>query len=366
MNNLSTYKDVIMFEEYFGNSSFDYNKALTYLKDEILLNSTSVTYNYLLEKLKGGFPLDVYQCLSDIEKLQINFDNPNKCVDLRIEDDYKLPPPHLINYEWRYSRKSAEKILDSIDINKNICCLGTPTLAIELIRRGASNVAFLDINEPMVNTIKSKIAESENEYFSIYNVIDDLPENFINKFDVVLTNPPWYLDYYKLFIYRSIQLLKNETGTIIIPIFPVLARHNAYNDLLELFKFIKSSKYIECNSLGYIDYLMPDFEKFVLEENNVPIPAINWRKSELIEIKYNFTNDVLELIDTEPIKDFVFWDRNYSEREQEYYAVNTKCLFSPKYKREFKQETIKTISRKNIPFRKIVIWNNNKMIIGQD
>jgi len=42
----------------------------------------------------------------------------------QIEKNAQLPPPHLANYEWRYTRKSAKYIIDLLDMESNICCLG--------------------------------------------------------------------------------------------------------------------------------------------------------------------------------------------------------------------------------------------------
>lgn len=342
------------------NYNFIFKKQIT----DLMSNRKTIAYLDLLKNTDGIFPTDLLSMLSEKEKTQIDFSL--KCKKSFINNNHsiydELPPPHLANFEWRYSRDCIEKIVNQIEKNKYICCLGTPTIAIELIYRGYPNITLLDINEPIINTIKTGF-RNKNPNCRAYNVLDNLPEELKSCFDMVIIDPPWYLDYYELFLFRSIQLINATNGNILLPIFPVLSHRSACFDLIYLYNYILESGAKNLRNCGYVEYDMPEFEKLIILENKIPIPDNNWRCAELINIEYDNTSFALNNIVPPKINDFIYWDRKYNPKDKNYYVANTHHLFPLKSEYVLCCEQMMSISRKNFSRKKIVAWDNKNRII---
>lgn len=362
MNSSITFNKIKELESIIKHNSNDYNIVLNYFIDKEF-SKNQINYTELLNSLFGVFPIDLFNHISEEQKERIIYDVKDSFTSDwdSIKKEFRLPPEHLANYEWRFSKKSAKKILSVIKLQSNICCLGTPSVVLETIieKKTIKNITLLDINEPLISMIRKKTAESDSINVYEYNVLNILDSQLAEKFDAVIINPPWYLDYYKAFIYRSIQLLKN-TGKIIMPIFPILSRQNAIADLIEIHGFIKSMGFTSIKSLGFVDFEMPEFEKEIFENNNVLIPPLNWRKSELIELSFN-TKRIKEY-DVE-ITDYVDWERIYDAETQDLTYINRKCLNNSELGELFVKKKLNSLSRKRINNNLIAMWKQNNDII---
>lgn len=345
-----------------GENHLDYYNILRYTINEIFDGEHQIEYSKLLNDLYGVFPLDLFEQLSEMQKTLIYFSNDKKV--LNTDGEIELPPEHLANFEWRFSSQSRKKILELLDYSQNICCLGTPTIYMEYIKNfeNCEKIFLLDLNTPILETIKNAYFDSKKIQCFTYNAINDLNINLLSKFDVVLINPPWYLDYYKIFIYRSIQLLKHNGGSIILPLFPLLSRHNAVVDLLELKNFIYSLGCRCIKSLGFVDFDMPLFEENIFETNNIPIPDVNWRKAELVELKFldiripnNFKCEIF---------DYVEWNRCYDSEDGEYFVINQSYIKNLNSTTRFSKRKLSDLSRKKISSEnEIFTWSEKNDVV---
>lgn len=345
-----------------------YENILRAKIDEIFETEGTITYLKLLRELYGVFPTELFKYLSDDYINRIHFDESDKEHDNDVQCSIVkrqklLPQEHLANFEWRFSGRTIQWILSNLHSDNNVCCLGTPSIANNIVvGEQCKNATFLDINTPIISLIKDNnmgiCAQS-------YNVLYDLNKELEHSFDCVITNPPWYLDYYKLFIKRSLQLLKREGGNIIIPIFSILSRHHAISDLIELFEYIFSLGCLEIKTLGVIEFEMPLFEKNVFLNCNTPIPNNCWRTSELVQLTFGSFDTTLESKNSYEINDFVEWDRMNSADGNNYYVLNTRCIQNLKNDNQFELKQLRDISRNEIGqnIKKIIFWNNNNQII---
>lgn len=342
----------------------DYEYILSTKLNDIFSNGAKIKYSTLLNDTYGAFPMDIFNMATDVQRNQIIF-NPESYEEqgsdlVSLENNDEIPPPHLANFEWRFSKKSAKKIIDMLDNSLDVCCLGTPTLAIESGKRNKS-VTLLDINQPIIKAISNLYTSQNNVNCFTYNVFDDLDIAIQGAFDTILMNPPWYLDYYKAFIHRSLQLLKRSGGEIIFPIFPILSRHNAINELIELQDFINTLDYVKFESLGYIDFDMPLFEKNIFERNNIPIPNKNWRKAELVRLQ--FKNIDIKNDFKIGITDYINWERIYNPTSKEYNLINKQIITNSYNGCHFVKDQIRTISRRKIYANQIAFWNEKNDVI---
>ena len=345
-----------------------YGKFLSQELHKELETVTTITFDELLRNLYGVFPDDLYQMLSKADRKRIIFNlkenNNTSSLWERIDTNGVIPLPQLANYEWRYTERSAEKNIARLKNEDKICCLGTPTLALKLFDLNKRNsITVMDINAPMIKALQS-ICSRSNFHWYTYNAINALNERFLNQYDVVFINPPWYLDYYKLFICRAIQMLK-DGGRIILPLFPCLSRQHAIDDLIDLDSFINSNLGEICH-LDVVDFEMPPFEKEVLRKKKVPLPASNWRTAELISI--SFGKKVPQKANVPmAVDDLVEWKHYTSAKSNEVLLIN-KNIFDVLSNNNtlFKNETISSISRSSRNNKCILLWEctTNTIITG--
>lgn len=366
MKHTITFKKISDLKRVLNDCYADYETVLNYKLTDIFCNCEKINYSKLLGELDGVFPVDLFTYLTNTQLNKIIFKKEIKNQNYSSWDDLekkaKLPPPHLANFEWRYSRKSAKSIVDSLEEDLKICCLGTPTLALELIMNNRGyNTTLLDINTPIIDAINNCYSVQSGIVCKEYNAIKKMDISLCSKFDTVLINPPWYIDYYKIFICRALELLKDDGGFIILPLFPILSRHNAIKDLIELENFIKLLGYTSCQSLGYVDFDMPFFEEKNFSDNNIPIPEYNWRNAELVKIYFTKTDKNFDL--DFKIDDYMEWDRTHIFSKNKCYFINSQYINQTPIGNEFTKSVIKNLSRKSIYSKSIIFWDEKNEII---
>ena len=367
MDNSHTISQAKRIKQMFPTDSYD--QFLSAELREIIESEKRITFTELLQQLHGVFPDDLYQKLSPLEKTQVIFklENIKKQSSLweRIDINGVIPLPQLANYEWRYTEHSASKIINCLRDEDVICCFGTPTLALKLFDLNKQNeTTVLDINVPMINSLRL-LCSRNNFHWIIYNAINAPCSSFLNQYDVVFINPPWYLDYYKLFIYRAMQMLK-DGGKVILPLFPCLSRQHAVDDLIELNSFIDKYSGVICH-LGYVDFEMPPFEKEVLRKKDVPLPASNWRSAELISVSFERLSAPKNDIQIS-VNDYIEWQHFTSIQSNELMLINKKAFNALSNDSCITSETISSISRSSRNDKTILLWESatDRIFIEQE
>jgi len=345
----------------YGNDYKDFDIVVNNELKHLLYNRTCIYFSELLLKLDGIFPKDLYELLKKnrqdkkIISTEDDFANLEKNEGWhKFIEQLRLPPPHLVNYEWRYTEKSAS-IISNLLVNndKTICCLGTPTIFLDLYSKNVKATLF-DINAPLIERVRLGLGTD----CYVYDVQTPLPDRFSHSFDTICLNPPWYTDYYKLFIERALFLLKRSGGELIFPLFPLFSRHNACKDLSEIESYLSSLNYHSIESLGNIDFEMPEFEQIVLINNNIPIPKYNWRQTELIKVTFNnidFITNKLSIIEERE------WIRYYDDISKNYYAIN-KMKFKDFSFQVDESIILSEISKKHIKTISFDVWDNRNNI----
>ncbi|HUT82064.1 MAG TPA: bis-aminopropyl spermidine synthase family protein [Candidatus Bathyarchaeia archaeon] len=134
--------------------------------------------------------------------------------------------------------RRAYFMLQNDDIEgREIALLGDDdftSLAISLLKVKAKITVF-DIDERLLKIIKDVAQENNFDITCIqHDLREPIPEFLQNKFDVVLTDPPYTLSGLNLFLSRTLQILKGEQNKKIY----LAYAHRAPNDLLELQRVI--------------------------------------------------------------------------------------------------------------------------------
>lgn len=244
----------------------------------------------ILPFCEGAQPKDVKKYFDELIKTSIKL----KSADTSVANTffYSIPAPNPLSYQWWFTREAqeglAKKVLNNCPDAK-IMCIGTPTIAASLKARNAS-VYLLDIDADIIANFKRVFNDPDDQICSIYDVWDDIDPKHSKKYDVIIIDPPWYKDYFSVFISRGIQCLKTS-GEILCSIPQILTRPNISEEREALFKAIIDSghelRYVEHNALKYI---VPYFEEIATQAHFGKKINQPWRAADLLSIRNNGNN----------------------------------------------------------------------------
>lgn len=260
-------------------------------EDQVKRKIRNLYYNHKIQTLdellplcEGAQPKDVAKFLEEVksehyQSTQISLDYKNKFY-------FYLPAANPLFYQWWYTlssqEKLAQKIIDETDAI-NTLCIGTPTIAATL-KSYKRDVSLLDIDVDLISLFNKTF---KGETGSYYDVHDDLDKKFEGKFDCVVIDPPWYEEYFNLFIKRAITASK-DGGVIYCSIPQRLTRENIEKERNELISNLTSLGhdllYIESST---VQYIVPDFESKVFSNNDLNLTNQPWRFSDLLAIRVN-------------------------------------------------------------------------------
>ncbi|WP_146448471.1 dNTP triphosphohydrolase [Vibrio kanaloae] len=241
----------------------------------------------LLPLCEGAQPKDLDRLLSEIKaegspSNQISLDYKNKFY-------YNLPAANPLFYQWWYTLSSQEnfvqKIIDETDAERTLC-IGTPTIAATL-KSYQKYVSLLDIDIDLIDLFNTTFKDKTGVH---YDVHDELDSSFEKQFDCVVIDPPWYEEYFYLFIKRAISASKNG-GIIYCSIPQRLTRESIEKERNALISTLTSLGhellYIESST---VQYIVPEFESKVFSNSNLELTNQPWRYSDLIVIRVNNKN----------------------------------------------------------------------------
>ncbi|MGI2206578.1 dGTP triphosphohydrolase [Shewanella oncorhynchi] len=266
--------------------------------------------NELVHHCEGAQPKDIDAILSVISNSPRNITRDSIYKNKFF---FQLPASNPLFYQWWFTLETQDKLSNLLLEKSNeqhIACLGTPTIAAAMASY-KRNVFFLDIDSDLTDLFKQ--CYDDMNFFNAlkYNAFDDIPQDLKGKFSSVIIDPPWYPNYFSLFISRAIQLAKNG-GTIYCSIPQVLTRPGIEREREQLIKLITDAghelKYIE---KSFFKYIVPNFEDTATKNNGQNIGSQPWRSSDLLAIKVNGTQKIdFENIDSATIHSFSRKNRN--------------------------------------------------------
>ncbi len=191
------------------------------------------------------------------------------------------PAPHFLDLDWRFSWNAIKAILEFVKFHgegHNVCYLGCPSLAVYHRPVVDTSVASWMLLDKGHFGVTKWISENsiDNNCYKQYDVSFPIPQELTHKFDLVIMDPPWYEEYYKLFWTRAISLLK-PGGIIGIAEYP---GYKDKQDKLEKFRKIRQEKFLSPGgSLFYcsleISYSPPPFEQSWKKDVDYTHPALN-------------------------------------------------------------------------------------------
>jgi hypothetical protein len=111
-----------------------------------------------------------------------------------------------------------------------------------------------------------------------HDLFDFLTESMWT-YDIVLADPPWYSEFYRAFILRSSELLRDQ-GILMLCVLPWLTRPNAIDDRADILSFANKAGFDLTKVIpAFLQYETPRFEKASL--SLAGIECSDWRVGDL-------------------------------------------------------------------------------------
>lgn len=259
------------------------------------------TFYRLVRTLPGIHPIDIKSSLSRLRRFRlINKARYQKYI-LSAEDPQTsdicrdvqyAPVPHILNYDWRFSQRGVNLMMAEIRecvrrLNKKenieIAFLGCPSLMRSCFERKPhvnSSLTLIDIN---ADRHKQNFEDDSSISFLNCNLATDSVPN--KRFDILIMDPPWYLNYNKIFFDYCSKIIKLG-GYVLAAMPPLTTKDNSSTELNQLEDYYTKLGFVQNDyKMNFIKYNMPPFERNVLRVHKILCLPSEWRTGDLLIAK---------------------------------------------------------------------------------
>lgn len=200
-----------------------------------------------------------------------------------------LPVPHILDYDWRFSfhaiKHLSRKIRLAIPGGKGTAVfIGTPSLWKYCVLHFPDQIQLMlvDINA------KKHMEGLDKENVSVIEIDINKKPGYLTSIsaDIIVMDPPWYYNYYRLFFDRANEMAK--IGTLIFCVMPPrFTRATAEKETQELLRVLEMHYGMEKISYhsNTVSYHTPPFEINVLKMHGIECLPPNWRVGDLLVVK---------------------------------------------------------------------------------
>jgi hypothetical protein len=198
-----------------------------------------------------------------------------------------LPLPHPLNYEWRFTARSAQRLLHLAEEfsrpGDTVLLLGTPGVAAYATTQTIGRrLLFLGERNPVTAAVRSlslRAGGAMSVQFCDMGAIAPEPAT------VVVIDPPWYLDFIRPILAAAAAGCR-PGGHVFLSLPPEGTRATAVNDCG---KAIKYAERLGLTSVGSersgLTYASPFFERNALAAAGVKGAPPDWRCGDLVILR---------------------------------------------------------------------------------
>ena len=185
------------------------------------------------------------------------------------------PEEHPLDFDWRFERATAQRIATLAARFGRALCLGTPTVYHHLRK--------LDCETILVDRNPCLSEAFNHEHSLLFKDIDYLSAADMGPhFDVVIIDPPWYLDRFMRWIAIGARYVELG-GTLLLTRFPPLVRSTAAQEWDQIYAFLQTLGPV-CELQPDVIYRTPSFEQAtfdLLGLGHIPY----WRRATLVSVR---------------------------------------------------------------------------------
>jgi hypothetical protein len=334
------------------------------------------TFGEILDASGGAYPLDVHECVSALveegvlttvgnryaARLPTRSTIPTERSEIC---DAELPPPHPLDYDWRFAETSRDLLLATVLQTlptRHVLLLGVPSLLQPLARAQPSitSAVLLDSNSSLKRAFGGCLPPGfEFVQCNLLTTAFWRPEEPVST---VVVDPPWYPAHYAAFLAQA-AIASRPGATILLSLLPLNVRPEAPEEraaILEL-AFSLGLQLLELRR-NALKYVSPPFEIASLNSQGLTVRE-DWRLGDLAVFKVAGApkRDQLEVIRANAVArdPEVSIDLGWQEFEIEGRKFKIRGPFDDGFPRLIsleKGDVLPTVSRRYPGRRRVDLW----------
>jgi len=201
-----------------------------------------------------------------------------------IDSFAELPEPHPYDYDWRFNPSTSQHLTNIVVKasipNGKVLLLGTPSVFIELLyTHKAPHTTLIDWNHALSEYL-SHLHLPASFTFIEHDLLSGHIWREDDQIDVVLCDPPWYVEHYSAFLIQAACVAKIG-AKIVVSLLPPNARPEAMIDRWKIYEIAhKLGLHILSVESNAIEYQTPGFEQASLHSASIDIQE-SWRTGDL-------------------------------------------------------------------------------------
>ena len=325
---------------------------------------------HLIEVLPGYYPTSVRDAVrrlvanSEIPPTILDETSPTEAVSESRLEIPGLPTPHPLDYDWRFTRRTASELLTRLlalsNPAKQVLLLGVPSIyVLAENQRLADRITLLDRSNP--------VAPSETSHHSggmVYgcDLMHGVPS--LPPANAVLADPPWYVDEAVGFLRSASQSC--ASGAVILLSFAPDGARPAIRD--ERRQIIARAEAFGLSYVGLehlaLSYATPFFERNALRASGFQQVAPDWRRGDLLTFRKTGSPF---LADGSVSANGIVWDEvSIHGVRFRVRRVERDGFADPRLKRLVEGDILPTVSRRDGRRNQALVWTSGNRIFGCD
>jgi putative N6-adenine methyltransferase len=200
---------------------------------------------------------------------------------------FELPEPHPLDYDWRFTADTAERLALSVLSETpgagHIVLLGVPTVFDAIPRcRDDCRVTLFDGSEEFVRYVGAQVRRQG----LVCKCIDvTVALGAVSGLaDVVVCDPPWYVEYYSAFLAHASWMAKIG-APVFVSLLPLCSRPGCDDDRQEILQIAGRLGLVPYGlEPGALVYDTPLFERQSLARERLPVIE-RWRRGDLLVLR---------------------------------------------------------------------------------
>lgn len=270
--------------------SFDEKVDLSVLQ---CISRGDSNFTDILASMPGVYPTAALGAIRRLAKRgHINTSNAAKLVHQAKHQPQQstsyelLPPPHPLNYEWRFDKATSRNLLKEAfgvcgSSSDRTLLLGTPTLALAAMDMDvAGHATFLGER----NAITRSISQMSRVRSQALETIDSISQSSVGEFRSVVLDPPWY-DECILEMLPLAARACTQGGHVFLVAAPLGARRSSIAHRKELLQIAhRCGLSLVSETQSFARYQTPFFEANALKAAGLALPG-DWRSADLLVLR---------------------------------------------------------------------------------
>lgn len=254
----------------------------------------TLNFGEILKSLPGVYPGEVLASVRRLsgrgeltsDRLQAVLRETKRRRKLAEQPSYEVQTSsrleHPLDFEWLFSKEAKGKIIETVnDLARGqkwtVLCLGCPSIFKMGSQLNIHNFRLLDKNAASWGQLSE--AKALTNIDLLHDAVPDL------QIDAAIIDPPWYNDFYRLFIWSALMLAR-PGAKLLVSVPQIGTRPSCEEDLANLLEWCSDAGLrLLHHHRSHLSYRAPLFEMNALKAQGIHNVPYDWRRGDLLVLE---------------------------------------------------------------------------------